>query len=310
MIYRLIKNEGGLKQNSLEFSLYVREVQGRELLDVVVKKRTADRSGFELVAFARTATLAVVYRPPGMPGGDSSLSAAVGAANGHEQADSAAKPASADRTEPKPFWTTPGTHELVLRLYHCEVVSLNGQSASEVECFEIATRLPDAMFGKNTKGRPSGQTWRELFEYRAEVMQTHADLAKKADALEEQAKQHSGAEARALRDEALVTRGGGMRYAARLLRGMNTEIQMRPALAVSCLCFALVGCPVGIRASRADYLSVFVICFLPTIFIYYPILIGTLKMSNDGTVHPLTTWTANVVGFVASFVLVKWLMKR
>ena len=49
----------------------------------------------------------------------------------------------------------------------------------------------------------------------------------------------------------------------RQIRNLQAEIYARPALAVGCLVFALIGCPVGIWANRADYLSTFVICFLP-----------------------------------------------
>jgi lipopolysaccharide export system permease protein len=302
VIHRLIKNEGSLKQGSLDFALYVREVQGRDLLDVVVKKRKADRSGYELIATARTARLTVEYRPPVSPGAGLVAAESASAASGSGTNDST--------PNVTPFWSNRGSYAIVVRMNHCFVISQGGQDASEVECLEISTPVPDAIFGKNTKGRPSGQTWNELFEYRAEVIQNEADLRRKAEYVESRARSASGAEARALREESLQIREGHLKYAARLLRGMNTEIQMRPALALSCLCFALVGCPVGIRASRADYLSVFIICFLPTVFIYYPILIGTLKMSNDGTVPPAATWAANGVAFIAAGILIRWLMKR
>ncbi len=54
------------------------------------------------------------------------------------------------------------------------------------------------------------------------------------------------------------------------LRYLVTELHMRPALALGCLCFVLVGCPVGIWFSRSDYLSAFITCFLPIVVIYYP----------------------------------------
>ena len=53
---------------------------------------------------------------------------------------------------------------------------------------------------------------------------------------------------------------------------VEVEIYLRPALALGCLIFAMVGAPVGIWFSRADYLSSFVSCFLPTVMTYYPLL--------------------------------------
>ena len=46
IIYGMIKREGGLRQTNLDFVLFVRDVQGRDLIDVVVKKQAAkDRHG-------------------------------------------------------------------------------------------------------------------------------------------------------------------------------------------------------------------------------------------------------------------------
>ena len=39
----------------------------------------------------------------------------------------------------------------------------------------------------------------------------------------------------------------------RQLRNIQAEVYARPALAMSCLVFALIGCPVGVWANRADY---------------------------------------------------------
>src|SRR5262245_57894742 len=59
IVYGILKREGGLKQANLDFVLYVRDVQGRDLIDVVVKKRRPKEAGFEMVARAQTARLRV-----------------------------------------------------------------------------------------------------------------------------------------------------------------------------------------------------------------------------------------------------------
>ena len=63
----------------------------------------------------------------------------------------------------------------------------------------------------------------------------------------------------------------------RQIRNAEAEYHMRPALAVGCLVFAVIGCPVGMWANRADYLSAFVTCFLPTVCVYYPLLAGRVE---------------------------------
>ena len=70
----------------------------------------------------------------------------------------------------------------------------------------------------------------------------------------------------------------------------------RPALAIGCLCFVLVGCPVGIWISRSDYLSAFITCFLPIVVFYYPLLLCGISLSKTGRVEPvLALWTPNLL---------------
>ena len=76
---------------------------------------------------------------------------------------------------------------------------------------------------------------------------------------------------------------------------------MRPALAVGCLCFVLVGAPVGIWFSRADYLSTFVSCSCrPSSSTIRCLLAGT-NMAKDGRLPPAVgLWMADaVVGVIA-----------
>ena len=86
---------------------------------------------------------------------------------------------------------------------------------------------------------------------------------------------------------------------------------MRPALSLGCLCFVLVGCPVGIWFGRSDYLSAFISCFLPIVFIYYPLLLCGLNLCKDGRIHPgVTVWMANAVMGVAGLFLFNRLLKN
>jgi lipopolysaccharide export system permease protein len=95
------------------------------------------------------------------------------------------------------------------------------------------------------------------------------------------------------------------------LNGINTEIQMRPALAFGCLFFVLVGCPVGIWFSRSDYLSAFITCFLPIVFVYYPLQLCSTNLAKDGKVDPmLALWTANAVMGVMALFLFRRLVKN
>jgi lipopolysaccharide export system permease protein len=92
---------------------------------------------------------------------------------------------------------------------------------------------------------------------------------------------------------------------------IEVELYMRPALAVGCLCFALIGGPVGIWFSRADYLSAFVSCFLPTVFVYYPLLLCGTNLAKDGRIPPAVgLWAANAAVGGAAVVLYWRLLRR
>ena len=97
----------------------------------------------------------------------------------------------------------------------------------------------------------------------------------------------------------------------RTIRNIQAEFYLRPALAFGCLLFALLGCPVGIWANRADYLSTFVICFLPALFVYYPLLLAGSGMGKDGKLPlGLGCWLANIVVGIAAIVLNARLLRR
>jgi hypothetical protein len=94
-------------------------------------------------------------------------------------------------------------------------------------------------------------------------------------------------------------------------RSMRYEYHLRPAIACGCLFFAVLGCPVGLWANRADYLSIFVICFLPALVVYYPVLFMVGGYSRSGKL-PMEAgvWTANAVLAAATLVLAWRLIRR
>jgi hypothetical protein len=55
---------------------------------------------------------------------------------------------------------------------------------------------------------------------------------------------------------------------------------------------------------------VFIICFLPTVFIYYPLLLASLNLAKNLKVPDTAAWGADAVAFLASLVLIQRLMKR
>jgi lipopolysaccharide export system permease protein len=95
------------------------------------------------------------------------------------------------------------------------------------------------------------------------------------------------------------------------LNCLTAELQMRPALAVGCLFFVLVGCPIGIWFSKSDHLSAFITCFLPIVIVYYPLLLCGTGLAKDGKVLPfLGVWMANGVMLLASLLLYRKLTRH
>ena len=86
---------------------------------------------------------------------------------------------------------------------------------------------------------------------------------------------------------------------------------MRPAIALGCLCFVMVGCPVGIWFSRSDYLSAFITCFLPIVMLYYPLLLCSINLSKNGRIEPFVALhAANALMAVLALGLFRRLLRN
>jgi lipopolysaccharide export system permease protein len=259
LLYAQLKRLGCLKHPKLAYAMWVRQVQGRRLIDAIFKKRVEKGEGYSFVARAREARL---HFDP---------------ATGKVRVDMS-------------YVSTYGEND-----------TLGGNAVDP----STEMDMPPSVFGGDYVNHPNDLSWPELLRKRAEAAEA-AEEAESATATrpppdysEEQKKQWTGA---------LKYTAAGK---ARDRNGYDAEVQMRPALAVGCLCFVLVGAPVGIWFSRADYLSTFVSCFLPTIVIYYPLLLAGTNMAKDGRLPPAVgLWMADaVVGVIAVFLFARLLRR-
>ncbi|MFK7768032.1 MAG: LptF/LptG family permease [Mariniblastus sp.] len=62
----------------------------------------------------------------------------------------------------------------------------------------------------------------------------------------------------------------------------------------SCLAFVVIGIPVALRLRTANYATTFGICFLPILFIYYPLFMFGLNGAKMGTLPPYGAWLGNI----------------
>jgi lipopolysaccharide export system permease protein len=181
---------------------------------------------------------------------------------------------------------------LWIDMRNCEIVGAVGDQARVVEDRSWPVDLP-AEFEAPTKMRPTDMTWQELDPHRAERLKIAEEVLNRIR--EAQAVvNHSGAS-----DPQAVEHLRNLQNTYRLLMNevtaIDVEKHMRPAIAMGCLCFVLVGCPVGIWFGKSDYLSAFITCFLPIIIVYYPLLLSGINAAKGLKLTPLVIWSANGV---------------
>jgi lipopolysaccharide export system permease protein len=164
---------------------------------------------------------------------------------------------------------------------------------------------------KNIKAKAVSLEWDELAGRAAELAGQRGDLLAKRDEALRRAEGATDPTFRDLLGKQAEAYAAQAKEAGRQVRNVEYEFHIRPALAVGCLCFALIGCPVGIYANRADYLSTFVTCFLPAVFVYYPLLLCGGNLARDGKVPmAVGVWAADALVGLAAVVLSFRLIRR
>jgi lipopolysaccharide export system permease protein len=168
--------------------------------------------------------------------------------------------------------------------------------------------LPPSPFGASGPPKPRDMSWQEMLQRRREILAFEDSMTAEIEL----------AMSRLLLSNAApdlpkhVNNLKVMKHQVHQeLNSLDTELYMRPALSLGCLCFVLVGCPVGIWFSRSDYLSAFSTCFLPIVFLYYPMLLCGINLAKDGKLHAAVgVWAANVVMAGIAVLLFRRLLKN
>ncbi len=187
------------------------------------------------------------------------------------------------------------------------VIGKGGSSTSfTVRKQEYRERLPTEVFGDKESPRSCDLSWPRLLQ-RTEVLRARAikldDEIRRDESRFDQLTKFD--------QDVLGTKKNGQKYEMRVFRSYLAEIQLRPALALGCICFALVGGPIGVWTCRADLLSSFVIGFLPAVGLYYPILICATNLAKDGKIAMTPAlWAADVVFGIIAITLCWRLVRR
>ena len=199
--------------------------------------------------------------------------------------------------------------QVLVHMRHCHVASTDPKEAAGLFEDKVwPVDLPDDIFQQERKHRATDMTWEELqeayVERTREIEQTDAEIALTKTRLSlsqpiDDLPRH-------------LTNLRSRRFQKRMEKlGLEVEMQMRPAVGFGCLCFVLVGCPVGIWFSRSDYLSAFITCFLPIVFIYYPLLLCGINLAKGSRV-PLAAsiWGADILMALVAAGLFKRLLRN
>lgn len=98
-------------------------------------------------------------------------------------------------------------------------------------------------------------------------------------------------------------------HRARLFR-LRAEIPRRLSNGFGCVCFALLGIPVAMWGRSADTMSVFFLCFLPILLVYYPLLVTGENLARAGTLPLVSVWLADGVLLAAGLLLLKRMLRH
>jgi len=180
---------------------------------------------------------------------------------------------------------------LLIRMHYGVASSEDGSQAYfEERVWEVP--LPNN-FGADSQRRARDMTWQEILSLRREVRvnleSVNAEIAlKTSQMLLEDAPPDLPKHVKNLHDK--------VKYFNSQMLFLNIELLMRPALSLGCLCFIVVGCPVGIWFGKSDYLSSFITCFLPIVILYYPLMLCGTGIAKEGRINPvLLVWGADLL---------------
>ncbi len=170
-----------------------------------------------------------------------------------------------------------------------------------------AVELPTRFIGQH-QSRPRDMTWKQLHQARQNHTKLIAEIDEELDQAEAGRLSNHTPDNLPRHVDNLKER---RRFYSQEIRLIDTEFQMRPALSLGCLCFVFIGCPVGIWFSRSDYLSAFITCFLPIVFLYYPLLLCFSNLAKDNHKYSeFLIWASDILVVLIGLPLYRQLLRH
>jgi lipopolysaccharide export system permease protein len=194
--------------------------------------------------------------------------------------------------------------EIIVMMRLCRLFDKNGSTSALLEEKDVAVPLPPM---DSRKATPRDLTWTGIAAERERIERVREDLLTKIAVQDSRSQLVNGPADLAQ----LVFLKNSVREQDSRLRALDTEVQMRPALAFGCFFFVMIGCPVGIWFSRSDYLSAFITCFIPIVLVYYPIQLCSTNLAKDGRIDPIIAlWSADALLGFAALLLFRKLLRN
>jgi lipopolysaccharide export system permease protein len=92
---------------------------------------------------------------------------------------------------------------------------------------------------------------------------------------------------------------------------LTCEVHSRFAMACSCFFFTLIGCPFAILKAKSQFLTSFLICFVPIVAGYYPLVLTVMAQARTGRIDPTwPMWIGNGVLALVSMVVIRRVLRN
>jgi lipopolysaccharide export system permease protein len=180
----------------------------------------------------------------------------------------------------------------------------NTRTYFEHQTFEVT--LPPII--GNDPVRARDLTWVQLHERRVKLREEVEDFQEEIDAKTPLVNQRGAPPDLSVH---LLNVKAKQKLARQQIQFLEVEKLMRPALSLGCLCFILVGCPIGIWFSRGDYLSAFITCFLPIVLVYYPLMLCGTNLAKEARFNEVAlVFGADVVVGMTGLLLFRKLLRN
>jgi lipopolysaccharide export system permease protein len=163
-------------------------------------------------------------------------------------------------------------------------------------------------FGKPGVKRQREMIWEELISTRDEVQQKIEELDHDIEAAKALLEADPDADPTLPTHIQNLTNNRNRARAEKI--NLEIEMLMRVSLSLGCLCFILIGCPVGIWFSRSDFLSSFITSFLPIVIVYYPLMLCGAGLAREGKLNAIfLVFLCNIVVGVTG-IFMTWRLTR